>query len=194
MSFYSLISSHLSLCASLFLFYFGFMSCLLFVWKGWCDPRTGNAVELLIYHRFVLFSCWFRCTELFILHFSEFEKISCNFLSNWAAFACLEPCCFPEAQSQPAEGVLPPAEPPVPAQRPKLPVHERGVRNPALHPEVPRESSLCSLWHLSLDFFDFQLFEAQAVRLVPNCPLSLQRTVLREHSTFLHTRVTGSWP
>lgn len=142
MSFYSLISSHLSLCASLFLFYFGFMSCLLFVWKGWCDPRTGNAVELLIYHRFVLFSCWFRCTELFILHFSEFEKISCNFLSNWAAFACLEPCCFPEAQSQPAEGVLPPAEPPVPAQRPKLPVHERGVRNPALHPEVHQGKAL----------------------------------------------------
>lgn len=33
---------------------------------------------------------------------------------------------------------------------------------------------LCSLWHLSLDIFDFQLFEAQTVRLIPNWPLSLE--------------------
>lgn len=30
-----------------------------------------------------------------------------------------------------------------------------------------KKGCLCSLWHLSLDFFDLQLFGAQAVRLIP---------------------------
>lgn len=46
---------------------------------------------------------------------------------------------------------------------------------------------LCSLWHLSLDFFDLQLFGAQAVRLIPKWPLSLGRTLPREHSASLRT-------
>lgn len=141
MSFYSFISSHLLLCASLFLFYFGFMSFPLFVWKGWCDPRTGGAVELLIYHRFVAFLCWFRYTEFFFLHFSEFEKYPCNFLSNWAAFACLEHWCFPVAVSA-CRGCASSCKPSAPSSAPITPRSWTRCSKPSVAPRGTKEKGI----------------------------------------------------
>lgn len=168
---YTFVSSNLLFCASLFLFYFVYACSFVFV-EGvmWPQSRncSGTAYKLS-------FFCWLGYAESSSCIWVHLWKTPVKHLWNEIAGSLLAPekLCSPVSWFQPAEGVLSSCKPSPPSSVPTHHPTDTALRTWHCTQRCEgKRPSVCPQWHLSLEFVDSQLLEAQAVGPLPSWALS----------------------